>query len=92
MKGYKTGGREQGTPNKLTSDLKNRINDFLNENWDQVEKDFKILEPEKRVLLFEKLLSYTLPKMQTVQMDATLNKPNVIEFKNVSKQFPDRDS
>lgn len=67
-KGLKTGGREQGTPNKLTFDLRERISDFLNDNWEQVEKDFKDLEPEKRVLLFEKLLQYTLPRMQATQL------------------------
>jgi len=69
-KGIKTGGRAEGTPNQITKELRERISDFLNDNWEQVEKDFLILEPEKRVLLFEKLLSYTLPKMQSVQMSA----------------------
>ncbi len=70
--GIKTGGRSLGTPNKLTKELRERISDFLNDNWEQVEKDFKVLEPEKRVLIFEKLLSYTLPKMQSVQMSAEI--------------------
>ena len=70
--GIKTGGRSLGTPNKQTKDMRERINDFLNNNWEQVEKDFKVLVPEKRVLIFEKLLSYTLPKMQSVQMSAEI--------------------
>ena len=67
-KGLKTGGREQGTPNKLTSDLRERISDFLNDNWEQVEKDFKEIEPEKRVILFERLLQYTVPRLQATQI------------------------
>ena len=70
--GIKTGGRSLGTPNKLTKELRERISGFLNDNWEQVEKDFKVLEPEKRVLMYEKLLSYTLPKMQSVQMSAEI--------------------
>lgn len=65
-KGLKTGGREQGTPNKTTSDLRDRISNFLNENWEQVEKDFKVLEPEKRVILFEKLMQFVVPRLQNI--------------------------
>ncbi len=67
MKGSKTGGREQGTPNRVTGDLRKRINDFLNEKWDQIEKDFLVLQPEKRVMIFEKLLQYSLPRLQTIE-------------------------
>lgn len=84
-------GRPKGSQNKITSDLRERISDFLNENWERVEKDFLILEPEKRVLIFEKLLSYSLPKMQSVQLDGNLNQSKVILFQNVSKQFPDEE-
>ena len=66
-KGIKTGGRTQGTPNLLTKELRERLSDFLDENWEQVEKDFKTLEPEKRVMLFEKLLQYKLPRNQSIQ-------------------------
>lgn len=83
----KTGGRELGTPNKITSELRERINDFLTVNWEQVEKDFKSLEPEKRIALFEKLLQYSLPRMQATQLDAMINEPQAILYKNVSKQF-----
>jgi hypothetical protein len=89
-KGIKTGGREQGTPNKLTSDLRERINDFLTDNWEQVEKDFQSLEPEKKIIMFEKLLNYTLPRMQATQLDANVNTPHQIEYVNVSKQFSDK--
>lgn len=87
-KGVKTGGREAGTPNKLTSDLRERISDFLNDNWEQIEKDFQTIEPEKRVLLFEKLLSFTLPKLQTIQTPVikVSDKPTMIVFKDFQKE------
>ncbi len=66
-KGEKTGGRKPGTPNKVTKDLRERINDFLNDNWEQIETDFAGLEPDKRVLLFERLLQFAVPKLKTVQ-------------------------
>ncbi|MBT3384399.1 MAG: hypothetical protein HN778_03015 [Prolixibacteraceae bacterium] len=88
-KGKKTGGRELGTPNKLTSELRKRISEFLTDNWEQIENDFIDLEPEKRIALFEKLLHYSLPRLQATQLEAIINEPKTIVYKNVSKQFPD---
>lgn len=65
--GVKTGGRSVGTPNKITKDMREKINDFVNDNWDQVQKDYMLIEPEKRIMLFDKFLQYTLPKMKTVE-------------------------
>ena len=55
----------------------------------QVKKDFKTLDPEKRIAMFEKLLQYSLPKMQTTKIDAEINSHPTILYQNVSKQFPD---
>lgn len=60
-------GRPKGTPNKVTSDLKEWINELLNNNRMQFETDIKSLEPHQRVMMLEKLLSYTVPKMQSVE-------------------------
>ncbi|MDO4783394.1 MAG: hypothetical protein Q4A09_09300, partial [Capnocytophaga felis] len=64
----KTGGRQKGTPNKATGDMRKWLKSFLDQNQEQIEKDFKALEPKERIQAFERLLQYTLPKMQT--MDA----------------------
>jgi hypothetical protein len=69
----KTGGRAKGTPNKVTSDLRTWINDLLNNNRKQFENDLKRLEPQQRVMIFEKLLSYAVPKMQSVEAKIDLN-------------------
>lgn len=80
------GGRPKGSTNKITTELRERINDFLSENWEQIEKDFLVLEPDKRVLLFEKLLSYTLPKMQSVQMRAEFTDSEKIDLSTMSTE------
>jgi len=84
----KTGGRQKGTPNKLNIELKERINNFLEDKWEQVIEDFDSIEPEKRIAMFEKLLQFALPKMQATKLEADINNKNNIEFVNVSKQFP----
>jgi hypothetical protein len=70
----KTGGREKGTPNKVTTDLRTWVNELLDSNRRQVAKDIKRLEPQQRVMIFEKLLGYAIPKMQSVDAKIDLNK------------------
>jgi hypothetical protein len=75
-KGIKTGGRDLGTPNKITKQLRERISDFLNENWTQIENDFQKLEPKERVILFERLLQYTIPRLQSTELSMDEVKPD----------------
>jgi len=70
----KTGGRAKGTPNKVSTDLRTWINELLDGNRRQIAKDIKQLEPQQRVMIFEKLLSYAVPKMQSVEAKIDLNK------------------
>lgn len=70
----KTGGRTTGTPNKATRPLREVITGFVTNNWQQVEKDFKSLEPKDRLLFFEKLLKYSLPTLQAVNVTADLER------------------
>lgn len=66
MKGVKTGGRAQGTPNKVTKELRERISDFLNDNFEQFVSDFATLEADKKIAVFERLLQYSVPKMGSI--------------------------
>ncbi len=63
-------GKPKGTTSKVNRDLKASISLFLENNWTKIEKDIKILEPFQRVQIYEKLLSYCLPRLKSV--DATV--------------------
>ena len=69
-------GRPKGTPNKVTTDLRDWIKELLNDNRQTFEADLKKLEPHQRVAIFEKMLSYSVPKMQSVeaQINVDLNR------------------
>ena len=55
-------GRPKGTPNKITADLREFITDLLNDNREQILKDLQAVEPHQRLLFYEKLLQYVVPK------------------------------
>ncbi len=67
-------GRKKGTPNKLTADLRQRINEVLENNWQNIEADIKALEPKDRLMFIEKLLKYTLPTLQATSLNVDFEK------------------
>ena len=67
-------GRPSGTPNKLTADLRQRINEVLENNWHTIEADIKALEPKDRLMFIEKLLKYTLPTLQATSLTTDFDK------------------
>ncbi len=69
----KTGGRQKGTPNKVTKDLRGWVSDLIDSNREQIEKDLQELEPKERIQVFEKFLQYTLPKKQSVKTEIDFN-------------------
>jgi len=77
-------GRRKGAANKVTAELRERIKDFLDGQWDRIERDFDSLEPDKRVALFEKLLQYVLPRMASMDLEGEL------DFKVLSEETLDK--
>jgi hypothetical protein len=75
-------GRPRGAQNKNTGKLRDWITDFLEENKEQVKADWLLLEPKDRILLFEKLLKYSLPTLQATTLST--------EFDNMSEADLDR--
>ena len=61
-------GRPAGTPNRITHELRVKIKAFLEDNWQLIEKDFITMGPEKRFLMYEKLLQYAVPRLQATDV------------------------
>ena len=66
-------GRPNGAGNKTASDLKTWITQLIESNKEQFETDLKTVDPEKRLLLMEKLMNFIIPKMQSVSVEAQIN-------------------
>ncbi len=70
QKRQKTGGRKKGTPNKDTRELRERISDLIDMHFDKLSDDLLSLQPKERIEAMTKLLEYSLPKLQRVEVDA----------------------
>lgn len=81
MKGKKTGGRKAGTPNKTTAFSKSVIQEILTDytNSELFQSDMKKLDAKDRLDIMVKLMAFTTPKPQSVDMSITSNKPKTIE-------------
>jgi hypothetical protein len=59
MKGAKTGGRQAGTPNKVSHEVRELIVS-LSEKY--LASDLESLEPRDRAVILTRLLSYVVPR------------------------------
>lgn len=60
------GGRAKGTPNKVTTSVKEWLNELINANREQVEADLRELHPRERLAVLEKFMQYVVPRQQAV--------------------------
>jgi len=62
--GKKYGGREAGTPNRLTKELRAALKNILHQEIELLPDHFDKLEPKDRLELLVKLLPFALPKVE----------------------------
>lgn len=62
--GIKYGGREAGTPNRLTKELRAALKNILHQEIELLPDHFNKLEPKDRLEFLVKLLPFALPKVE----------------------------
>jgi hypothetical protein len=62
----KYGGRQKGTPNKLTFDLRASISEILDKELISLPKRLEWLSDKERLDVLIRLLPYVIPKMSEV--------------------------
>jgi len=55
-------GRTVGSKNKVSIRMKEKLEQFCNQNWDIIVQDFKSVEAKERLYFFEKILSFIISK------------------------------
>ena len=64
--GKKYGGREAGTPNKLTKELRIALKNIMFQEIELIPEHLKSLMPKERLELIIKLMPYVFPKVSSV--------------------------
>jgi hypothetical protein len=65
-------GRPKGAPNKVTTDLRKWVECLIDKNLKKMERDLKQLEPKDRLIILEKLMQYSIPKQQSISVEAQI--------------------
>lgn len=71
--GKKHGGRQKGTPNRLTKELRSVLKEVIYNELDNIEERLEQLEPKQRLELVIKLMPYVFPKIESASH--TINEP-----------------
>lgn len=66
------GGREKGTPNKITAELREWVQTLLSDGRGKFVESMAELPASEYVRIYAAMLSYALPKMQAVSLEADI--------------------
>jgi predicted SpoU family rRNA methylase len=61
-------GRPLGALNKITKNLRGDITSFLENNFEEVIKEWQKLEGKEKLTFYRDLLQYAVPKLQSMEM------------------------
>jgi hypothetical protein len=61
-------GRPKGSENKSTVKLRNTVQNFIENNIEGMQANFDQLEAKDKLIFLEKMLSYSLPRLQATQL------------------------
>ena len=65
----KTGGRQKGTLNKATANLKATIQGIVERQFETLEDDLENIDPKDKLNIVLKLIEYVLPKQRETKID-----------------------
>jgi hypothetical protein len=79
----KTGGRQKGTPNRTTAEIREKYQSLIEGVLPQLENDLKALEPKDRIKVIIELSKFVVPTLRATEIktdDPTdnLNKITVV--------------
>jgi hypothetical protein len=62
-------GRKKGSANKITSNIRNVLNSFIEANQDNIQPIFDQLEPKDKLKFIVEVLPYITPKFQSIKIE-----------------------
>ena len=83
--GFKSGGRVKGVENKVTSDIREKFNQLLNDNLETISNDIKALSRKDRINVLLQLSKFVLPQLKATE----LTNNNTLETPKINIVFSD---
>ncbi|MDA9069190.1 hypothetical protein N8258_01275 [Algibacter sp.] len=85
--GKKYGGRNKGTPNKLTTDIRQKFSLLVDKNLDRLQDDLDTLEPRDRLKIIIELSKFILPTLKATELHESKDifQPIIINFDDTDK-------
>ena len=71
-------GRPKGSSNKATSKVRDAFTKLLEDNLEQITKDFAELEPKDRIKMFLDLSKYVIPQLKQTEFKSDPDNPLTI--------------
>jgi hypothetical protein len=71
--GIKTGGRQKGTPNKTTNEIREKYQLLITESLEQLSEDIKTLEPKDRLKVIIELSKFVIPTLKATELTTDIN-------------------
>ena len=75
----KTGGRKKGSKNKITPLSRERINDFLGKEFEDMCATYKGLKPKEKVDVYIALMKYVLPPAKDLESGLGVSRVEIVE-------------
>ncbi len=84
----KTGGRQKGTPNKITSEIRDMISILVSGTIDSI--DINTLTHYQKVKLLNSLCQYVIPKLQSADYQiGTSDRPSQVSIRFIDNDGKD---
>lgn len=80
MRGQKTGGREPGTPNRLTKELRSVLKNIIADELDELQGTLKKLESKERIEVLIKLMAYVMPRALNIEQHTEMKTYTGFDF------------
>jgi len=64
-------GRPKGTPNKITKEIRLKIDQFITDKISEIDEIWQELEPKDKFTFLSKLLEYAVPKLRSQELNIT---------------------
>ena len=85
-------GRPPGSQNKVSSELRQAISDFLVDNVDEVKETWKELKPQQKLMFWRDLLRYTVPVMQSTEIISDFERMSDGQLRQVIEELKEAQS